>query len=62
MYEGGMMTSRIVLAAFALFAQPLLAHTGHSAPPAHIHGWGIEHVALLGVALVAVLLARHGRK
>ena len=56
------MLRKLVAVALALAAQPLMAHTGHNAPPAHVHGWGIEHIALLGVVVVIALFAAAGRK
>jgi len=46
---------RIALIAAAAVAGPVLGHTGHGAPTGHVHGWGVEHIALLGAAVLALV-------
>ena len=47
----------------ALLSAPALAHDGHGAPSAHLHGWdGGATLALLAAAGVAIWWFSKGRK
>ena len=45
---------RSAAAGLIVFSGNLLAHPGHGAPDAHLHGWGVEH-ALLIIIVFGVL-------
>jgi hypothetical protein len=48
---------RSLMAVLVVFAGNALAHPGHGAAEAHVHGWGPEHVLLLVAVLAALAYA-----
>ena len=48
---------RRVAAVLTVFAGDVLAHPGHGGLQGHLHGWGLEHAALLAAILLALFIA-----